>query len=133
MAKVHFGDSSEFVSIEFPFGFGSKGWGQVKADVAVRCFGGTITPWVEVSDLRPFLKQLAELHQSLNGSAEFMPLDQQLTLKIVGDGCGHMHLKGTAWSEARHGNRLDFELGLDQTFLSSVIAQLESILNSEAE
>jgi hypothetical protein len=131
MAKLHFGSSSEFVSMDFPSDFARKGWAQIEAHVAVNCFRGTIAPWVEVKDLHPLLEQLRVLYKTLSGFAEFVPLDGQLTLKIAGDGLGHLQLKGTAWSEARHGNCLEFELGFDQTFLPALIAQLETVLEFE--
>jgi hypothetical protein len=47
---------------------------------------------------------------------------------LVGTGGGHILLTGTAWSQARYGNKLEFELELDQTYLVGPVGQLETFL-----
>jgi hypothetical protein len=128
MITVRFGNASEFVSIELPKTFSQEGWAKARVEVAAHCFRGDISPFIEAKDLQPFLSQLKALYQSLEGAAEFSPLEQQFTLKIVGNGRGQMHVSGVAWSMAMHENRLSFQIELDQTYLADPIANLEAAL-----
>ncbi len=76
MNVIHFGTDSEYVKIGLPHSYSTEGWAQAEVDIAVRCFHGTINPWVEAADLRRFTKALRALYESLQGEAEFSPLEQ---------------------------------------------------------
>jgi hypothetical protein len=130
MQAVRFGTSSEFVCLAFPSRPIPEGWIDAQVDITVQSFRGSIWPSLEVCDLEQFLAQLAKLHSSLKGSAELRPREEQFVLSIKADALGHMLLSGTAWSRATLGNRLEFELELDQTFLDEPIAQLRSVLKA---
>ena len=51
-------------------------------------------------------------------------------MKFTGDGRGHIALKGLATDAPGTGNRLEFELALDQTYLPSAIGELDEIVRS---
>jgi hypothetical protein len=130
MQTVRFGTLSEFVCLAFQSKPIPEGWIDVQVDITVQSFRGSIWPSLEVFDLEQFLAQLSKLHSSLKGSAELRPREAQFALSIKADALGHMLLSGTAWSRATYGNRLEFELELDQTFLDEPISQLRSVLNA---
>jgi hypothetical protein len=130
MQAVRFGTSSEFVCLVFPSRPIPEGWIDAQVDITVQSFHGLIRPSLEVFDLEQFLTQLSKLHSSLKGSAELRPREKQFVLSIKADAMGHMLLSGTAWSNATYGNRLEFELELDQTYLDEPISQLRSVLNA---
>lgn len=130
MQVVRFGTSSEFVSLVFPSSPIPEGWIDAQVEITVHCFRGSIWTSFEVCDLEEFLAQLSDLYSSLKGSAELLPREKQFVLSIKADDMGHMLLSGTAWSRATYGNRLEFELELDQTFLDEPISQLRDVLNT---
>lgn len=133
MRAVRFGTTSESVCLVFPSGPIPEGWIDARVEITVQCFQGSIWPSLEVSDLEKFLSQLSTLHGSLKGSAELRPREEQFVLSIKADATGHMLLCGTAWSRATFGNRLDFELELDQTFLDEPISELHTVLDAWRE
>lgn len=131
MGTVRFGTSSEFVSFTVPLNEVAKGWLSVGVEIAVRGFSGAITAFVETEDLRSFLEQLQAMQASLVGSAELRPREEQFVLELQADVLGHIHVSGTAWSQATYENRLQFEFELDQTFLTEPIGELEAALRQE--
>jgi hypothetical protein len=130
MHTVAFGTASEHVSLAFSAKPTRDGWVDSDAEVLVRAFTGRIRPSFEARDLERFLEGLEKLYASLTGSAELNPREEQLVLKFTAAAGGHIHLTGEAWTYARYGNRLEFELELDQTFLPEPISQLKLLLQS---
>jgi hypothetical protein len=133
MRTVHLGSSSEYVRIAWPPSFEKEGWAVCEVEVVVNCFRGTITPFLDVSDLQCFYAELKALYETLEGSAKISPLEGQFTLLVAGTGRGHIGVSGTAWSRATHENKLQFELELDQTFLKEPLAQLEALVGIESK
>jgi hypothetical protein len=131
MRVVHFGTETEFVKLKLPDSYCEKGWAQAEVEIAVQCFSGNIRPWLDVEDMAPFTDQLRVLYETLNGTAVLCPRDEQFTLKFVGTAGGHIAVTGVAWSEATYGNKLMFDLGIDQTFLPAPLQVLEALLPSE--
>jgi len=74
-----------------------------------------------------FLTQLRPLHQSLSGTAEFTTLEEQLHLRLSGDGKGHIELVGEISDQPGIGNRLHFALHFDQSQLGTSIHELEKV------
>ena len=70
------------------------------------------------------------MYKSLQGTTEFKPVEEQLMLELRATSNGHILVKGEAWSEAKYGNKLEFELGLDQSYLPSFIAELQGALEA---
>jgi hypothetical protein len=128
MQTVRFGTTSEFVCIRFPHSPTSEGWLDAEVEIAVRGFRGTIAPSFEVHDLELFHKELEVLDRDVKGSAQLRPRERQFNLKLVATSLGHIELSGIAWSQATLGNRLEFEIALDQTFLREPLSQLRSVL-----
>lgn len=128
MNIIHFGTDSEYIKITLPGSYSTEGWAKADVEIAVRCFHGSINPWVEATDLERFANKLRTLYESLQGEAEFSPLDRQFTLKFVGAAGGHVHVTGEAWSQATYENKLEFTLELDQSYLLTPLRDLESLL-----
>ena len=74
-----------------------------------------------------FLAQLRPLHETLRGTAEFSTLEEQLHLRVTGDGKGHMELVGEVADQPGIGNRLHFTLHFDQSQLAASIRELERV------
>jgi hypothetical protein len=127
MPLVRFGSSSEYVEFDLPPSLGRKGFADIEVRIQVSAFSGAIRPWIELHDVQRFEAQLKEVYRSLSGSAELVPREEQFTLKVSALPNGHVLVSGTAWSKATFGNRLEFEIALDQTFLSEPLAQLGAL------
>jgi hypothetical protein len=116
------------VKINFKPPFASEGWCQAEVEIAVSGFHGKIQPWLDGAEVEHFVEQLTLMYNLLKGSAELKPLEEQLVLRLEALSNGHIRAKGVAWSDATCGNKLEFELGLDQSYLPSFIGQLQKIL-----
>ena len=81
-----------------------------------------------VTDFKSFLKELKTIYENLNGFASFSTLEEQLELKIQGDGFGHFSIEGHANNGLIPKRTLQFELSFDQTQLPDLIRQLERIV-----
>jgi hypothetical protein len=78
-------------------------------------------------ELVSFLGQLQILFKTLEGPAELITLEQQIYLRLTGNGKGHIELKGELGEMPEMGNRLHFELNFDQTELGASIRELEKV------
>lgn len=128
MSIIHFGTESEYIKITLPRSYSTEGWAQADVEIAVRCFHGRINPWVEAADFERFTNKLRALYETLQGEAEFSPLEKQFTLKFVGTVGGHVQVAGEAWSQATHENKLEFTLEIDQSYLLAPLRELESLV-----
>lgn len=130
MTVAHLGSESEYMKIKFNHPFSSEGWCQTEVEIFVPGFVGRIAPWLDADELRRFADELTAMYQSLQGSVEFKPLEEQLIVKVQAIASGHILAKGEAWSEAKCGNKLEFELKLDQSYLPSFIAGIQGALEA---
>ena len=105
-------------------------WVRASVVVSVGSFSGNYDAAFLTSDFASFREALRELHQSLTGVASFSTLEEQLSLQLAGDGLGHVLLKGIALDAPGTGNRLEFELALDHSYLLSALEGLDEIVSS---
>jgi hypothetical protein len=97
-------------------------------DVRVRAggFRGKASAMILTFELTAFLSELRPLFETLSGSAEFTTMEDQLSLRLTGDGKGHIELRGEV-SDGAGFNRLHFTLQFDQSQLGGSIRELERI------
>jgi hypothetical protein len=133
MKVIHFGTDSEYIKITLPHSYSTEGWAQADVEISVNGFQGKINPWVEAADFESFTKTLRALYDSLQGEAEFSPIEKQFTLKFVGAVGGHIHVTGEAWSQATYENKLTFKLELDQSYLQAPLRELENLITEKAK
>jgi hypothetical protein len=124
---INFGTSSEHIRIALPASFSAEGWGQADVDIAVAGFNGRLHPWVERQDFTLFAAQLRQLYETLSGSAEFAPIERQLTFCLTAGVGGHIELSGEALFGPTFQNRLSFKLDLDQTYLREPLQKIEGL------
>lgn len=79
-------------------------------------------------DFTNFKDELITLYDKLNGYATFQPLEDQVSINIVGDGVGHLNAQCIVMDEVGHGNKLEFEIDFDQTYIPKILHQLEKII-----
>ncbi|HEX7858915.1 MAG TPA: hypothetical protein VF773_01170 [Verrucomicrobiae bacterium] len=104
-------------------------WLTVQVRVSVGGFRGTVDGSFLAAELVAFLSQLRSLHQSLFGTAEFTTLEEQLHMRLTGDGKGHIELVGNVADQPGIGNRLHFTLHFDQSPLGAAIHELERVVS----
>jgi hypothetical protein len=132
MSVIHFGTDSEYIKITLPPSYSTEGWAQADVEISVHGFQGKINPWVDAADFENFTTKLRALYESLQGEAEFSPLEKQFTLKLVSAAGGHIHVTGEAWSQATYENKLTFTLELDQSYLQAPLRELENLIVENA-
>jgi hypothetical protein len=104
--------------------FWDGNWLCAEVEVAAGGFRGWVSDELRAEELAEFHTQLARLVETLSGEAVFTTLEGWFSLRIVGDGRGHITLAGEISDQPGVGNTLAFRLDLDQTFLQPMIAQL---------
>jgi hypothetical protein len=103
-------------------------WLNVEIRVHAGGFRGKASIAIITSELEKFLSELKPLYEKLVGEAKFATMEQQLGLRLNGDGKGHIELRGEVADQAGIGNRLFFNLRFDQTQLKQSINDLEIIV-----
>lgn len=107
-----------------------RNWLRVDVSVSVGSFRGNEHLAILTWDIEKLLPELEKLYQTLNGSAKFETLENQVELEFVGDGIGHIQMAGRLTSSANPDrNELTFHLYFDQTDLAASIAQLKQVIN----
>jgi hypothetical protein len=102
-------------------------WLRIEIHVQAGGFEGKVNAAILTEDLERFLSQLRPLYKTLTGSAEFGTMENQLDLKLVGDGKGHIELQGEVAEHPAMGSRLHFTLQFDQSQLRASISELEKV------
>ena len=106
-------------------------WLTVQVRVSVGGFRGTVDAAFITEEFVAFLAQLRTLHESLSGTAKFTTMEEQLHLRLTGDGKGHIELVGEladrAGCRGGMGNWLHFTLQFDQSQLGASIHELERV------
>ncbi|TAK94497.1 MAG: hypothetical protein EPO07_16630 [Verrucomicrobia bacterium] len=102
-------------------------WLNVEIRVSAGGFRGKAQASIITSELEKFLSELKPLYEKLIGEAKFTTMEEQLALRLSGDGKGHIELRGEVADQAGIGNRLLFNLRFDQTQLQKSINDLELV------
>ena len=103
-------------------------WLAVEVSLSVGGFRGRFPASFLTEELLTFRAQIAELYKTLKGEAEFVTIEGQLFLSLIGNGRGGVSLRGEAWDGAGIGNHLQFELELDQTQLAATLRELDDVI-----
>jgi hypothetical protein len=102
-------------------------WLKVEIRVRAGGFRGKASATIITGELTKFLSELRPLRQTLSGAAEFTTMEEQLSLRLAGDGKGHVELRGEVADQPGVGNRLQFTLQFDQSQLGASIGELEQV------
>jgi hypothetical protein len=102
-----------------------EGWSDVEVCIHAGGFRAAYRASFMAEDFASFLDGLRQVWKTLAGEAVFRPFEEQLFLRVAGNGRGGVEVTGEAW-DMSPGNRLRFGLSLDQTYLEEPIRQLEA-------
>jgi hypothetical protein len=105
-------------------------WIHGRVEIVVGAFRGEIACNLRTEDFARFLLQVRQLETDLVGPAEFSTMEGQLGFHIGGDGRGHLTARGYVLDRPGLGNRLDWSLHLDQSYLPGIISAVTSIVAS---
>ncbi len=105
-------------------------WLQPRVLVRSGSFHGEVYPYVQATDFETFLPELRLLRNELRGTASFTTLEDRLRFTLSGDGLGHIKLCGSMADRLGDGNRLEFTISYDQTFLGESNATIEEAVSS---
>ena len=105
-------------------------WLSVEVSVNCGAFRGKFRAAFLTGELESFHAQLTSLYQTLKGNARFETLEGQLELEAIGDGLGHFKISGQARDQAGIGNKLIFEIGIDQTQLQTSVQSLATAMSA---
>lgn len=103
----------------------------VQVELASGGFRASFQAWFSVADLKRLGEDLAHLHDRLTGEVVFSAQEDQLCLRLVGDGRGHIFLIGTVLDRPGSTNRLDFRFEIDQTELRETLVGLDDLLQRD--
>ncbi len=131
---LEFTDAGDLIRLE-PISFtlpdADSAWDRswIKTNVIVKAgvFSGQFVAEFMTTDFEQLKQQLEILDNDFKGTAIFNPLEQQLLLKIKGDGLGHFEIDCEAAPERFLGQTLSFSINFDQTEIKNHIRQLEII------
>jgi hypothetical protein len=103
-------------------------WLHASVRVHVGGFDGRASGALRAEEFITFRDEVAALQQSLRGHATFSTMEDWITIKMMGNGRGHIEVTGQLHDEPGSVNRLMFRLELDQTHLPRVLAELDEVL-----
>ncbi len=105
-------------------------WLLVRVSVSAGGFRGTYDATFQVAELCSLRDELVKLHSTLQGSATLQTMEGQLLLRFQGNGLGKIKLYGEAVDQPGTGNRLIFNLSLDQTQLADSLHDLNEAIET---
>jgi hypothetical protein len=107
-------------------------WLEAVVELRVGQFSARFPLTIRADEVLGFFREAKQLHQQLSGTATFVTMEEQLYLHLEGDGIGHIAVTGNAQDVAGTGNRLDFKMYLDQTYLWSLVSDLERVTEAHS-
>lgn len=104
-----------------------RNWIKSKLTLNAGGFSGRFDCDIMTTDFERFKEQLSELYEKLEGTAIFETREDQVAIRIEGDGIGHFQADCMVMDFPGTGNKLEFELTFDQTFIPDLLRQLKAI------
>lgn len=100
-----------------------------RAQIRIVCDGmsGTTDAYLQPGELAKFAEEVRKLHRNLVGPAKLSPLEPNIVVEMIGDGRGHIRVKGSAQNDFSRKTSLNFEFTIDQTYLSEIAETLEKL------
>ena len=105
-------------------------WVRTAVKVKAGGFRGSVDGDLRADELAHFLEQFARLQTSLQGIAVFETMEEWLSIRVTGDGKGHMQFRCVIRDQPGIGNTLECALDSDQTFTQSTITELAAAVEA---
>lgn len=123
------GEAIEVEILSMPEKDGGYDWVSACVHASVGAFHADVNMTILARELEPFRDDLESLYRDLKGSARLTTMENQLGLNVEVNHLGHVRVSGHLRDDASFGNRLTFELGIDQTYLKQTISQLNATIS----
>lgn len=104
-------------------------WLSVVVELGAGAFSAKFDAAFLTEDFVRFRDQLSVLRDSLKGEARFTTLEEQLSIRVAGNGRGGVTISGEAFDRPGGGHKLVFEYSLDQTILPPVLRDLDELVS----
>jgi hypothetical protein len=92
-------------------------WLGAEVEVVAGSFRGSVVGSIRREEIHDFHQQVLRLFETLAGEAVFRTMERWLTIRMVGDGRGHITMEGELTDQPGYSNTLRFRLAVDQTHL----------------
>ena len=122
------GKEAEFVRVSILQDNGD-GWFSADVEVIVGGFRGRYKADFNSWAFSDFYTELKALYKNLAGSAKFTSYEAQLELILTCSATGHIKIQGEAMDFPGTGNKLIFNLEADQTYVPTILRDLQLALH----
>ena len=102
-------------------------WLAVTISVRAGSFSGSFDATLVTCDFPLFRKQIEQLYETLTGGATFDTIEGQIKITCTGNERGGIAIDGVLQDRVVDGNELRFQFDTDQTFLPTIISELQQI------
>ena len=109
--------------------YNDANWLCSEVKVVAGGFKANVSGYLVADEFPPFRDGLEKLNKTLAGKVEYYTLEDWLSIKIEGDGKGHISLEAELLDKPGSDNRLTFSFELDQTFLPEIIRGLGQVIS----
>ena len=140
MCKIHVGgESHEFLSVEIlgcasaddeVHDYWDENWLAVLVEVRAGGFQGSVSCQFQAEELVQLRERLDDLFHWKEDSADFTTLESWLAIRFMIDKHGRITVLGDLIDRPLDGNRLRFELSIDQSFLPSTLRDLDHAIKT---
>jgi hypothetical protein len=87
----------------------------------------------DIKELKFLLNQLQTCYEKVSGVAELSDeVGTYFNIKVLFENGGHVRITGLYKAKAYEANRLEFDIVTDQSYISSTILEMKSIINRYA-
>ena len=108
--------------------FWDGNWLVSSVKVQAGAWSGSFRALLRAEEFEQFLSQTEQLYKDLEGTAEFIPMEPWIIVKLTGNKLGQIAVEGEACDKVGIGNTLKFHLQIDQTYLPAIITSLKKII-----
>src|SRR5579863_2868609 len=105
-------------------------WVRTKVSVHAGGFHGSVNGDLRAEELAQFLERLTGLQRSLRGTAEFETMEEWLSIRVNGDGLGHIDVQCLIQDQPGIGNTLKCTLTTDQMFVRATVTELSQAVQA---
>jgi hypothetical protein len=110
--------------------FWDGNWIEAEVSIDMGASSSNFLATFRAEEFAAFFASTRALHNSLKGESVFETMEGQLSLKLVGDGRGHIRVVGESVDQVGIGNRLSFGFEIDQTYLKRILSDLGSLVEA---
>lgn len=103
-------------------------WIRCEVEIVAGPFSGSVGGNLRTEELARFHQELTQLNDELKGKAKLATADEWISIRVVGNGKGHMQVACLLRDELGCGHSLEARLGFDQTYLPPLLRQLDQVL-----